>query len=80
MFSKRSGNSPPHDKVMDNTNQIFQHLMARSLKDSRQDPVLAELSTKEILEALDILENVNNSQNDDYINDLSEKEVKKCFF
>ena len=61
MFSKRSGYSPHN--VMDDTNQVLQQN--------------TELSTQEILEALDILDRVNNSKNEDYINDLSEKEVNK---
>ena len=64
MFSKRSGNSPHKNKAMDDTNQILHHLNT-------------ELSTTEILEALDILDRVNNSKNEDYINDLSEKEVNQ---
>ena len=62
---------------MDNTNQeLLHHLMGRSMTDFSPDPVLAELSTKEIVEALDILDRANNSQNDDYLRDLSEKEVE----
>ena len=61
MFSKRSGNIPHKDKDMDDTNQILQHLE----------------TTKEILEALDILDRVNENKNEDYINDLSEKEVNQ---
>ena len=61
MFSKRSGYSPHKDKAMDDTNQILQHLE----------------TTKEILEALDILDRVNENKNGDYINDLSEKEVNQ---
>ena len=49
---------------MDDTNQILHHLKT-------------ELSTTDILEALDILDRVNNSKNEDYINDLSEKEVNQ---
>ena len=76
MFSKRSGHALHQDKEMDNTNQeLLHHLMGRSMTDFSPDPVLAELSTKEIVEALDILDRVNNSQNDDYLRDLSEKEV-----
>ena len=61
MFSKRSGISHHKDKDMDDTNQILQHLE----------------TTKEILEALDILDRVNENKNEDYINDLSEKEVNQ---
>jgi hypothetical protein len=64
MFSKRSGHNPHKDKVMEDTNQILHHLET-------------ELSTKEILKALDILDRVNNSKNEDYVNDLSEKEVNQ---
>ena len=77
MFSKRSGHALHQDKEMDNTNQeLLHHLMGRSITDFSYGPVFAQLSTKKIVEALDILDRVNNSQNDDYLKDLSEKEVE----
>merc|ERR1719483_1079444 len=68
MFSKRSGPSPHHhiDKVEDDTEMI--KLQAEHL--------MTELSTEEILEALEILERVNSSKEEDYINQLSDKEFK----
>ena len=41
---------------------------------------MTELSTEEILEALDILERVNGSKDEDYINQLSDKEVSLGLF
>ena len=79
MFSKRSGlgHALHQDKEMDNTNQeLLHHLKGRSITDFSPGPVFAQLSTKKIVEALDILDRVNNSQNDDYLRDLSEKEVE----
>ena len=72
MFSKRSGPSPHHliDKVEDDTDMI--KLQA--------DHLMTELSTEEILEALDILERVNGSKDEDYINQLSDKEVSLGLF
>ena len=72
MFSKRSGPSPHHhiDKAEDDTDMI--KLQA--------DHLMTELSTEEILEALDILERVNGSKDEDYINQLSDKEVSLGLF
>ena len=72
MFSKRSGPSPRHliDKTEDDTDMI--KLQA--------DHLMTELSTEEILEALDILERVNGSKDEDYINQLSDKEVSLGLF
>ena len=78
MFSKRSGNTPHlvKDKDIDKTNQgLPNNMMDMSKTDSIPDHALVEMSTMEILEALDILDRVNNSQNDDAVNDLSEREV-----
>ena len=77
MFSKRSGPSSHQEGEMDNTKQeLHQKMMDSSIPGNIPDPVLAELSTREILEALDILDRVNNSPNKNVIDDLSEKEVK----
>ena len=67
MFSKRSGPTPHHhiDKVEDDTEMIK----------IEADHLMTELSPLEILEALDILERMNTSNDEDYINRLSDKEV-----
>merc|ERR1719154_587098 len=79
MFSKRSGPSDHRERVMeqmDNTNQeLHQKMIERPITGLIPDPALAEMSTEEILEALDILERVNNSQNEKIVDDLSEKET-----
>ena len=57
----------------ENKSKQLHNLMTRSLKDLSPDPVLSELSTQEILDALDILDRVNNT--DESIKDLNENEV-----
>ena len=74
MFSKRSSHSPLQDMNMDpDKSNLLHHLMTRSLKDLSPDPVLSELSTQEILDALDILDRVNNTN--ESIKDLNLNEV-----
>merc|ERR1711892_712134 len=65
MFAKRSGPTPHHhiDKVEYDTEMIK----------IEADHLMTELSMEEILEALDILERVNTSNDEDYIDQLSEK-------
>merc|ERR1711936_163781 len=77
MFSKRSGHAPLQDKELyKHTKEMFNKDMFKTLQNTNPEDVLAELSTRELLKTIDILDEINNSQNTDYINDLSEKEVK----
>merc|ERR1712215_44707 len=77
MFSKRSGHAPRQEKRIYKLNRdLFNKDMFKSLQNTNPDDVLAELSTRELLETINILDKINSSQNTDYINDLSEKEVK----
>ena len=41
--------------------KLLHHLMTRSVKDLSPDPVLSELSTQEILDALGILDRVDTT-------------------
>ena len=62
MFSKRSSHSPLQDMEMDPAkSKLLHHLMTRSVKDLSPDPVLSELSTQEILDALGILDRVDTT-------------------
>ena len=72
MFAKRSGPTPHQhiEKVEDDMEMIK----------IQPDHLMTELSTEEILEALDILERVNGSKDEDYINQLSDKEVSLGLF
>ena len=78
MFSKRSGTNQHKEKMVDS------HHKERIMDDAelikhQADHLLTELSTEEILEALDILERVNSGKVDENINTLTDKEVPIIF-
>ena len=80
MFSKRSGPSSHKEKVV----ATAAHNKDKILEDTelikqQADHLLTELSTEEILEALDILERVNTGLVDDNLNALTDKEVSSFF-
>ena len=76
MFSKRSGPSSHKEKVVATaTHNKDKILEDTELIKQQADHLLTELSTEEILEALDILERVNTGLVDDNLNALTDKEV-----
>jgi len=74
MFSKRSGPTKYTKKMVDSHQKRI--MDDAELIKHQADHLLTELSTEEILEALDILERVNSGQVDDNINTLTDKEFK----